>query len=173
MTQRLMGLIGWKNAGKTTLMERLVRELTDRGFRISTVKHAHHDADIDQPGRDTYRHRQAGAAEVAFVTGRRWAIMHEAARDDEPTLKDVLARLGPADLILIEGFKTEDHPMIEVHATGPGKPLMAPERSNIVGIASDSPVPNAPVPVFERDNVSALADFILAQVGLPTEPDNG
>ena len=122
MTHRpVFGITGWKNAGKTTLVERLVAEFVRRGFRVATIKHAHHDVEIDQPGRDSFRHRAAGAVEVALVGGRRYAIMRE---QDEPTLAEVLARLSPADLILIEGYKREPHPKIEV-CGAPGPSLAA------------------------------------------------
>ena len=111
--RRVFGVTGWKNAGKTTLVERLVAEFVRRGWRVATIKHAHHDVDVDQPGRDSFRHRAAGATEVAVVGGHRYAIMRE---QEEPTLAEVLARMAPADLILIEGFKRERHPKIEVRS---------------------------------------------------------
>ena len=113
MSQPVLGITGWKNSGKTTLTERLVRELTRRGWKISTVKHAHHAFDIDKEGTDSFRHRQAGAAEVAIVSGNRWALMHELRGEDEPRLEAILARLAPCDLVLIEGYKRESHPKIE------------------------------------------------------------
>ncbi|MBL6613758.1 MAG: molybdopterin-guanine dinucleotide biosynthesis protein B, partial [Reyranella sp.] len=115
MSNKVIGVTGWKNAGKTTLVERLVAELVRRGLRVNTVKHAHHSVDVDQPGRDSWRHRQAGATEVAVVGGHRYAIMRE---QEEPTLAEVLARLSPADVVVIEGYKREPHPKIEVRAGG-------------------------------------------------------
>ena len=160
--QRVFGVTGWKNAGKTTLVERLVAEFVRRGWRVSTVKHAHHNADIDQPGRDSFRHRAAGATEVALVGGRRYAIMREQA---EPSLAEVLARLAPADLILIEGYKREKHPKIEVRAgpgSNPGEP-MAPKDPDIVAIAADERPPDTRIPWFRRDDIAGIADFIASR----------
>jgi molybdopterin-guanine dinucleotide biosynthesis protein B len=163
----VIGVVGWKNAGKTTLVERLVAELVRRGWRVATVKHAHHDAEIDQPGRDSWRHRAAGAHEVALVTGRRWAIMHEA-RDAAPTLGEVIARLGPADVVLVEGFKNEPHPKIEVRAATADRPGedIAPGDPNVVAIAADRQPANSTLPWFRRDDVAGLADFIAARADL-------
>lgn len=152
---RVFGVTGWKNAGKTTLVERLVAEFVRRGWRVSTIKHAHHDVDVDQPGRDSYRHRTAGATEVAVVGGLRYAIMREQA---EATLAEVLARLAPADLILIEGYKREAHPKIEVRA-GEAASLSA-EDPNVVAIASDVQPSEAHLPWFRRDDIAGIADFI-------------
>jgi molybdopterin-guanine dinucleotide biosynthesis protein B len=156
--QAAFGITGWKNAGKTTLVTRLVAEFVRRGWRVATVKHAHHAVDIDQPGTDSWKHRAAGATEVALVGGLRYAIMREQA---EPTLTEVLARLAPADLILIEGFKREPHPKIEVRA-GEGQPLAALDP-NIVAIAADQK-PSEDLPWFRRDDIAAIADFIAANL---------
>lgn len=153
--QRVFGITGWKNAGKTTLVERLVAEFVRRGWRVSTVKHAHHDVDIDQPGRDSFRHRLAGATEVAVVGGRRYAIMREEA---DPALADVLARLAPADLVLIEGYKREAHAKIEVRAGG--APSLAADDPGIVAIAADAAPPEVHLPWFKRDDIAGIADFI-------------
>ena len=155
--QRVFGVTGWKNAGKTTLVERLVAEFVRRGWRVSTVKHAHHDVDIDQPGRDSFRHRLAGATEVAVVGGRRYAIMREEA---DPALADVLARLAPADLVLIEGYKREAHAKIEVRAAG--APSLAAEDPNIVAIGADARPTETHLPWFRRDDIAGIADFIVA-----------
>jgi molybdopterin-guanine dinucleotide biosynthesis protein B len=155
---RVFGVVGWKNSGKTTLTERLVAEFVRRGWRVATIKHGHHDLDIDQPGKDSWRHRAAGATEVAVVGGRRYAIMRETA---EPTLEEVLGRLAPADLVLIEGYKREGHRKIEVRAGG--EP-MAPQDPGILAIASDEAVPASPLPLFRRDDVAGIADFIAARV---------
>lgn len=167
MAHRVFGITGWKNSGKTTLTERLVTELTSRGWKVSTVKHAHHDFDIDKAGTDSFRHRQAGASEVAIVSGRRWALMHELRGEDEPTLDDVLARLAPCDLVLVEGYKREGHMKIEARR------LEAKDRSPlsvsdpaIVAIAADHPVDGEQVPVFRIDDISAIGDFIEARSGL-------
>ena len=154
----LFGITGWKNAGKTTLTERLVAEFVRRGWTVATVKHAHHAADIDKSGTDSFRHRAAGATEVALVTEGRYAIMRE---QEEPTLAEVLARLAPADLVLVEGFKREPHPKIEVRSddTEP----MDVAAHNIVAIASDSR-PGG-LPSFVRDDIAGLADFIATRIG--------
>jgi molybdopterin-guanine dinucleotide biosynthesis protein B len=158
VTHRVFGVTGWKNAGKTTLVERLVAEFVRRGWTVNTVKHAHHEADIDQPGRDSYRHRIAGAREVALVGGHRYAIMRE---QEEATLSEILARLAPADLVLIEGFKREPHAKIEVRA-GTGEP-MAVRDHTIVAIAADQPPADSDLPWFRRDDIAAIADFIASR----------
>ena len=155
--QRVFGVVGWKNAGKTTLVEKLVAELVRRGLRVNTVKHGHHDLDVDHPGRDSYRHRAAGATEVAVVGGHRYAIMRE---QEESTLAEVLARLAAADLVLIEGYKREPHRKIEVRAGG--EP-MAPSDPTIIAIACDGP-PTAgqTLPWFRRDDIAGIADFVVS-----------
>jgi molybdopterin-guanine dinucleotide biosynthesis protein B len=155
----VFGVTGWKNAGKTTLTERLVAEFVRRGWTVATVKHAHHAADIDTPGTDSFRHRAAGAAEVALVTGQRYAIVRERG---EAALAEVLARLAPADLVLVEGYKREPHPKIEVRAAE--SPPMDAAIHNIVAIASDRRPPDGP-PWFARDDVGAIADFIARSIG--------
>ncbi|MFO1160121.1 MAG: molybdopterin-guanine dinucleotide biosynthesis protein B [Reyranellaceae bacterium] len=156
--QRVFGVTGWKNSGKTTLVERLVVEFVRRGWTVNTVKHAHHDVDIDQPGTDSHRHRAAGATEVALVGGLRYAIMRE---QGEPALAQVLARLSPADLVLIEGYKREPHLKIEVRA-GDGKPMAALDPA-IVAIAADTPPSETHLPWFRRDDIAAIADFIAGR----------
>lgn len=158
--QAVFGVTGWKNAGKTTLVERLVAEFVRRGWRIATIKHAHHAVDIDRPGTDSWRHRAAGAGEVALVGGQRYAIMREQA---EPTLAEVLQRLAPADLVLIEGFKADPHPKIEVRADNT-RPMDVTAH-NIVAIAADQSPSGGGLPWFARDDVGAIADFIAGQVG--------
>ena len=158
--QRVFGVTGWKNAGKTTLVERLVAEFVRRGWRVSTIKHAHHDVDIDQPGRDSFRHRVAGATEVALVGGLRYAIMREQA---EPTLAEVLTRLASADLVLIEGYKREAHPKIEVRA-GDAESLAAIDPT-IAAIAADVRPSETHLPWFRRDDIAAIADFIAGRAG--------
>lgn len=157
---RVFGVTGWKNAGKTTLVERLVAEFVQRGWRIATIKHAHHDVDVDQRGTDSWRHRAAGAAEVALVGGLRYAIMRET---PEPALEEVLGRLQPCDLVIIEGYKREPHLKIEVRADHT-KP-MAPADPNIVAIAADSPPSDGTgLPWFRRDDIAAIADFIAGRI---------
>lgn len=160
-TPRIFGITGWKNAGKTTLTERLVAEFVRRGWRVSTIKHAHHDIDIDRHGTDSYRHRAAGAGEVALVGGHRYAILCEA---PEPSISEVLARLAPADLVLIEGYKREPHPKIEVRASPEAEPL-APGDPGIVAVAGDFQPTDGDLPWFRRDEIAAIADFIAARIG--------
>lgn len=160
MSVRVIGIAGWKNSGKTTLTERLVAELVGRGWRVSTVKHAHHDADIDREGTDSFRHRRAGASEVLLATGRRWALMHELRGEDEPPLDALLARLSPCDLVVVEGFKGGDHPKIEARRLAAKDTAPLPPSANVVAIAADHEVADAAVPVFALDDVAALADFV-------------
>ncbi|WP_299738242.1 molybdopterin-guanine dinucleotide biosynthesis protein B [uncultured Roseobacter sp.] len=162
---RLYGIVGWKNAGKTGLMERLVSEICNRGYSVSTVKHAHHVFDVDQPGKDSYRHRQAGATEVLLASGRRFALMHELREASEPTLEDLLSRLSPVDLVLIEGYKRDTHHKIEAHRAETGNPLIATEDSTIRAVASDTDL-TLDRPVFDLNDTAGIADFILAEVGL-------
>ena len=166
MSGCVIGVAGWKNSGKTTLTERLVAELTRRGRTVSTVKRAHHDADIDREGTDSFRHRQAGAGEVMLVTGRRWALMHELRGEDEPPLEDLLARLSPCDIVIVEGYKGGSHPKIEARRLAAKDRSPLPASANVVAIAADHDVADATVPVFSLDAVSALADFIEAAAGL-------
>ncbi len=167
MTQRIFGITGWKNSGKTTLTSKLVTELTARGWKISTVKHAHHAFDIDHEGTDSYRHREAGASEVAIVSGRRWALMHELQGNQEPPLMDILDRLAPCDLILVEGYKRERHQKIEARrlTAKDTRPLSA-QDPNIVAIAADHIVENDDLPVFAIDDIPQIADFVEAMTGL-------
>jgi molybdopterin-guanine dinucleotide biosynthesis protein B len=167
VTRRVFGITGWKNSGKTTLTERLVTELTRRGWRVSTVKHAHHGFDIDREGADSFRHREAGAVEVAIVSGRRWALMHELRGDDEPTLDDILARLAPCDIVLVEGYKREPHQKIETRrAQARETTPMAPSDRTIVAIAADHALESVGVPVFDLNAVDALADLVERHTGL-------
>ncbi len=162
---RLYGVVGWKNAGKTGLMERLVAEITARGFTVSTVKHAHHSFDVDHPGKDSFRHREAGAREVLLASRHRFALMHELRGAPEPTLAELLEQLAPVDLVLIEGYKRDAHPKVEAHRAETGNPLIAPDDPTVRAVASDS-APALDCPVFDLDDTGAIADFILADVGL-------
>ncbi|MFD1326895.1 molybdopterin-guanine dinucleotide biosynthesis protein B [Mycoplana ramosa] len=169
---RIFGVSGWKNSGKTGLTTRLVEALVARGYRVSTIKHAHHDFDIDKAGTDSYRHRHAGAREVAIVSGSRYAIMHELRGDPEPAFQDVLARLAPCDLVLIEGYKREPIPKIEARRLdAANRTPLAPQDPHIVAIAADHPVTDTLLPVFDLDDTDGIADFILATVGLPVTPN--
>ncbi|ETW13640.1 molybdopterin-guanine dinucleotide biosynthesis protein B [Roseivivax marinus] len=162
---RLYGVTGWKNSGKTGLMERLVTEITGRGFRVSTIKHAHHSFDVDQEGRDSFRHRTAGAHEVMLASRNRTALMTELRGEAEPTLDTLIARMAPVDLILIEGYKRDRHPKIEAHRGETGQPLIAPDDPTIRAVASDSRL-LLDRPVFDLDDTAAIADFVLSEVGL-------
>ena len=165
---RIIGLAGWSGSGKTTLVTRVTPVLVKRGLRVATVKHAHHEFDIDQPGKDSWMHRQAGASEVAIVSSRRWAIVHELEGEPEPALVDVLAKLSPADLVIVEGFKRHAHPKLEVYRAAVGKPLLQPDDDCIVAVATDAPLPQAQVPVLMLDNVEAIAN-VLAAEALPLD----
>lgn len=163
---KLWGVTGWKNSGKTGLMERLVTEFTNRGLTVSTVKHAHHSFDVDHKGRDSYRHREAGAKEVLLSSRNRWALMHEARGDDEATLSELLTHLSPVDLVLVEGFKREPHPKIEAHRSETGQPLIAPGDQTIKAIASDSGVQVDKRPTFDLNDTRSIADFIATELAL-------
>ena len=161
---RVYGIIGWKNAGKTGLMERLVANITARGFSVSTVKHVHHDVDLDQPGKDTFRHRVAGAQEVVLASAQRFALMREH-RGAEPALEAVLSRLASVDLVLVEGYKRDSHAKVEVFRTGEGRSLIAPGDATVRAVATDAVV-DVTVRVLDLNDTGAVADFILHEVGL-------
>ena len=165
--KKIFGIAGWKNSGKTGLAVRLVAEFTRRGYSISTIKHAHHDFDIDKVGADSYRHRQAGAHEVALVSGTRFAIMHELRGGPEPSFDEILSRLAPCDLVLIEGYKREPVPKIEARRLDAAKrePL-APGDPFILAIAADHSVSDTKLPVFDLDDTAAIADFVMDITGL-------
>ena len=166
MKQKIIGVAGFKNAGKTTLVEKLVVDLTARGFRISTVKHAHHSFDIDHEGRDSFRHRKAGATEVAVVSSGRWALIHELRNEEEPTLDDILQKLAPSDLVIVEGYKRDAHKKIEVRNLSLDHPRLAGDDPTIVAIAATGVIADSPVPVFDRDDVTALSAFIVSHMEL-------
>jgi molybdopterin-guanine dinucleotide biosynthesis adapter protein len=160
---RVIGLAGWSGAGKTTLLARLIPVLVARGVRVATLKHAHHAFDIDHPGKDSHVHREAGASEVIVSSARRWAQIREVGEDGEATLPELLRRLAPAGLALVEGFKREAHAKLEVFRAGNGRPPLHPDDPRIVGIASDRPFPLARCPVVHLDDVEAIADRVLAR----------
>jgi molybdopterin-guanine dinucleotide biosynthesis protein B len=159
---RVLGIVGWSGAGKTTLITGLIPLLVRRGLRIATLKHAHHAFDVDQPGKDSYEHRRAGASEVLVCSARRWAQMHELGDAPEPTLGELLSRLSPCDLILVEGFKSELHPKMEVYRATLGKEALHPQDSRIVAVASDQALPAARVPVVDLNNIPAVADVVMS-----------
>ena len=167
MNRRVFGITGWKNSGKTTLTEKLVGELVQRGWVVSTVKHAHHEFDIDKPGADSFRHRQAGATEVAVVSGNRWALMHELRGEEEPALDAILSRLAPCDIVLVEGYKREAHKKIEARRIGAkDRTPLSPQDPNIFAIAADHAVEGESLPVFDLDDAKSIADFIERITGL-------
>ena len=163
---KVWGIVGWKNSGKTGLMERLVAAFTARGLRVSTIKHAHHAFDIDQPSKDSHRHREAGATEVLISGGARFALMHELRGADEPSLAELLARLSPVDLVLVEGFKSEPHPKLEAHRGATGQTLLAADDPSIRAIASDAGARADNRPTFALDDTTAIADFVSGELGL-------
>jgi len=157
---KVMGIVGWKNSGKTSLLVQLVEHFVRSGYEISTVKHAHHDFDIDHPGKDSYQHRQAGAHEVLVASGARWALMHERRRDDEPPLTELLSKLEPVDLVLVEGFKLCKHPKIEVYRRGQDGSLIARDDSSVCAVATDCESLEAPCPILPLNDCQAVAKFI-------------
>ena len=158
---RIIGLAGWSGSGKTTLLTRVIPRLVARGLKVSTLKHAHHAFDIDQPGKDSHSHRLAGASEVLIGSANRWALIHELRGDAEPTLRALLQRLSPVDLALVEGYKREGHPKLEVYRAAVGKPLLHPDDPAIVAIAADVPLPGAKIPVVDLDDVERVADLLV------------
>jgi len=166
LTRKVIGIAGYKKSGKTTLVERLVREFTSRGIAVATVKHAHHAFDIDYRGRDSWRHRAAGAHEVAIVSDRMWAIIHPLHSEPEPRLDEILAKMAPSDIVLIEGYKREGYPKIEVRDPALGHPELAPGDPTVIAIAAGGELAAQNVPVFSRDDVVAIADFIAAKLEL-------
>jgi len=158
---RIIGLAGWSGSGKTTLLSKLIPRLTARGLKVSTLKHAHHSFDVDQPGKDSHRHRMAGATEVLIGSANRWALVHELRGGAEPTLAALIGKLSPVDLVLVEGYKRERHPKLEVYRAGNGKPLLHPDDPAIVAIASDEPLPAARVPVVDLDDIERIADIVI------------
>ena len=159
-SMKVIGIAGWSGAGKTTLLTRVIPRITARGLRVSTIKHAHHGFDVDQPGKDSHTHRMAGATEVLVSSANRFALMHELRGAPELTLAALLEKLAPVDLVLVEGFKREAHPKLEVFRASVGKPLLHPDDPNIVAIASDGPV-TAGVPVVLLDDIDAVADILM------------
>jgi molybdopterin-guanine dinucleotide biosynthesis protein MobB len=162
---KVFGITGWKNTGKTGLVERLVTELSARGYTVSTIKHAHHSFDVDHEGRDSYRHREAGAREVLLSSGNRWAIMHELQGAPEVPLAELLRKMSPVDLVLVEGFKAEGHEKLECHRAEAGKEVLAKEDASIVAVASDVSL-DVGQPVFDLNDTAEIADFVAQKVGL-------
>src|SRR4051812_29472338 len=162
---KIFGIAGWSGSGKTSLMVRLLPELTRMGLRVSTMKHAHHAFDVDQPGKDSYVHREAGATEVLVASAHRWALMHEHRGAPEPDSAELIRHMSEVDLLLIEGFKRETHDKLEIYRAANGKPLLASEDPHVVAILADGPVPqrelSTKLPVIDLNDIGAIADFIL------------
>ena len=159
---RLIGLAGWSGSGKTTLMTKLIPALTGRGLKVSTIKHAHHAFDIDEPGKDSWLHRQAGATEVLVASANRFALMHELRGAPEPSLAELIARLSSTDIVLVEGFRSGAHPKIEIFRPELGKPPLHPDDPMIVAVASPEPIDGLGLPGLPLNDAEAIADFILA-----------
>ena len=165
---KVFGFAGYSGSGKTTLIEQLIPRFVARGLRVSLIKHAHHSFDIDQPGKDSYRHREAGAGEILLTSASRWVLMHELRGEAEPGLREQLRLFSPCDLVLVEGYKSADIPKIEVHRPRTGKPLLHPNDPNIVAVASDEPIV-ASIPLLDLNDRDAIVDFIMRQRGLQIE----
>ena len=163
---RIFGLVGWSGSGKTTLMVSLLPELVRRGISVSTVKHTHHSVDVDKPGKDSYRHRHAGATEVVLLSSSGWAVMHPLRGAPEPTTEELMSRLTPVDLLLVEGFKKHPHDKLEVHRPALGKPLLCPDDPSIVAVASDTPLDRPEITILDLNDVGAVTDFIVAHCRL-------
>jgi molybdopterin-guanine dinucleotide biosynthesis protein B len=160
---RVIGLAGWSGSGKTTLLTRVIPCLVARGLTVSTLKHAHHGFDVDQPGKDSHSHRMAGATEVLIGSAARFALVHELRGAPEPTLQELLALLAPVDLVIVEGYKAAPIPKLEVHRAAVGKPLLHPQDDCIVAVASDVPLPEAALPVVSLDDIDTIADVMTVE----------
>jgi molybdopterin-guanine dinucleotide biosynthesis protein B len=158
---RIIGLAGWSGSGKTTLITKLIPRLIARGITVSTLKHAHHGFDLDQPGKDSFFHRAAGATEVLISSAKRWAILHELREEPEWDLAVLVGKMSPVDLVLVEGFKRDAFPKLEIHRVANGKPLIHPEDSHIIAVACDSALPAAQVPVIDLNDIERIADLLL------------
>lgn len=162
---KIFGFAGWSGSGKTTLIEKLIPLFVGRGLKISLIKHAHHSFDVDQPGKDSYRHRHAGCTEVLVSSSRRWALVHELRGAPEPGFEELVANIAPCDLLLVEGFKREKLPKLEVYRAVTGEPLLHPQDPDIVGIAADRKLETR-LPQFELDDAGGIASFVVRHLGL-------
>jgi molybdopterin-guanine dinucleotide biosynthesis protein B len=158
---RIIGLAGWSGSGKTTLLAKVIPRIVARGLKVSTVKHAHHSFDMDRPGKDSHSHRMAGATEVLVGSANRWAVVHELRGEAEPTLSALLRKASPVDLVLVEGYKGESHPKLEVYRAANGKPLLHPGDPAIVAVASDTPLSGVRIPVLDLDDIEGITDILL------------
>ena len=164
----MIGLAGWSGSGKTTLITKVLPVLIRRGLKVSTLKHAHHGFDLDQPGKDSFMHRTAGASEVIISSGKRWAVLHELREEPEWNMPALLQKITPVDLVLVEGYKRESFPKIEVYRIENGKPLLHGEDGYIVAIASNTSLPDVKLPVIDLNDIEAVADALL-QHAVPLE----
>lgn len=158
---RIIGLAGWSGSGKTTLLAKVIPRIVARGLKVSTVKHAHHSFDMDRPGKDSHSHRMAGATEVLVGSANRWAVVHELRGEAEPTLSALLRKASPVDLVLVEGYKGESHPKLEVYRAANGKPLLHPGDPAIVAVASDAPLSGVRIPVLDLNDIEGITDILL------------
>jgi len=170
---RTFGLAGWSGSGKTTLMTKVLPALIERGLTVSTMKHTHHQFDIDKPGKDSHNHRMAGALEVMVTSSSRWALMHELRGEPEPDVNFMLSKMSPVDLVMIEGFKAYRHPKIEVHRPSLGKPLLCENDDSVVAIATNEPIGVTHLPILDLDDVEAVAAFILDYLELDSSTRHG
>jgi len=161
VSMRIIGLAGWSGSGKTTLITKLIPSLLTRGLRVSTLKHAHHGFDLDKPGKDSFVHRTAGATEVIISSAKRWAILHELREEPEWNMADLVAKMSPVDLVLVEGFKRDAFPKLEIHRAENGKPLLYPDDPHIVAVACDGLLPDAKIRVVDLNDIEAIADLLL------------
>src|SRR5690242_21426736 len=160
-SMRIIGLAGWSGSGKTTLVTKLIPRLIVRGIKVSTLKHAHHGFDLDQPGKDSFFHRAAGATEVIISSAKRWAILHELREEAEWDLGTLVTKMSPVDLVLVEGFKRDRFPKLEIYRAANNKPLIHPDDPRIVAIASDTTLPGVKIPVIDLNDIEAIADLLL------------
>ena len=169
---KVLGIAGWSGSGKTTLMTRLVANLVMKGLSVSTIKHAHKDFNIDQPGKDSHKHREAGAQEVLVGSRSRWALIHELRGSSEPSLGELLEKISPVDLVLVEGFKFESHPKIEVYRSGHGGAPLYPDDPRVIAVVSDLPLLKVDRPVFHLDDIHSISRFVSIECSLPVNSDD-
>ena len=169
---KILGIAGWSGSGKTTLMTRLIANLVKKGLSVSTIKHAHKDFDIDQPGKDSHKHREAGAQEVLVGSRSRWALIHELRGSSEPSLGELLEKISPVDLVLVEGFKFESHPKIEVYRSGHGGAPLYPDDPRVIAVVSDLPLLKVDRPVFHLDDIHSISRFVSIECSLPVNSDD-
>ena len=162
---KIFGFAGWSGSGKTTLIEQVIPRFVLAGLKVSLIKHAHHRFDVDQPGKDSFRHRAAGCSEVLVTSGERWALMHEMRGEQEATLEEQIARMSPCDLLLIEGYKRYPVPKLEIFRAANGKPLLHPQDEHIIAVATDTPV-RSRLPQYGLEDYDAIAAFVLDSLEL-------